>query len=252
MILSAVVLSKNEAKNIVDCLKSLSFCDEVIVVDDDSTDNTANIAQKLGAKVYQRDLNSDFSSQRNFGLQKAGGKWVLFIDCDERVSKELAREIIQIVNDPLHSYKGFYMRRLDYMWGKLIKHGEVGGIKLLRLAYRDSGIWKRRIHEYWEIGGLTRLLKNPLFHYPHPTLAVFVSDISRMTTLHALANYEEGKYASIFKVIIWPFGHFIKNFILRRGYLDGNRGLVYALIMASHSYLAWSKLWMYQRGFRKI
>lgn len=254
MTLTCVVITKNEENNIAECLKSLSFCDEVIVVDDYSSDKTLQKCKisNFKCQIYRRKLNADFASQRNFGLQKAKGKWVLFCDSDERVTKDLASEIVQIINDPFLSFKGFYLRRQDFIWGRPIIHGEVGAVRFLRLALRDSGVWKRRVHEYWDISGNTRQLKNPLNHYPHPTLYEFLSHINRMSSLHALANMEEGKRVSIIKIIVWPLGHFTKNFIIRRGFLDGMRGFVFALTMASHSFLGWSKLWMLSKGFRKI
>ncbi|MBU1066325.1 glycosyltransferase family 2 protein, partial [Patescibacteria group bacterium] len=213
MNLTVVVLTKNEKKNIKECLDSLNFCDETIVVDDNSSDGTTDLAKKLGAKVYERKLGKNFAAQRNFGLDKARGKWVLFIDADERVTENLRNEIVQITNDPLVNYLGFYFKRTDYMWGKKLKHGETANIKLLRLARRKAGKWKRKVHEVWEVGGRTRELKNTLMHYPHPTLADFLTSVNIMSGLHARANLEEGKNSSLIKIIVWPPGHFIYNYI---------------------------------------
>ncbi len=247
MNLSAVILTKNENKNIEECIKCLDFCDEIIVVDDNSFDKTREMAKKLGAKVYKRKLGENFATQRNFGLSKTRGKWVLFLDADERVSGDLRNEIVQITNDPLVNYLGFYLKRTDYVWGKKLKHGETGNTKLLRLARRKAGKWRRRVHEVWEIKGGTRELKNPLLHYPHPTLADFTESVNIMSTLHAQANLEEGKKSSLMKIIFWPVGKFVLNYIIKMGLLDGTQGFMVALVMSFHSYLAWSKLWFLQR-----
>jgi glycosyltransferase involved in cell wall biosynthesis len=119
--ISAVIITKNEEENIKRCLQSLSWCDEIIVVDDDSTDKTVEIAKKSGAKVYNRTMNSDFSAQRNFGLEKAKGDWVLFIDADEKVTSALWYEIMSHTNNPINEYAGFYIKRIDTMWGKELK-----------------------------------------------------------------------------------------------------------------------------------
>ena len=124
MKLSAVVLAKNAQGTLAHCLKSLSFCSEVIVVDDNSTDNTVVIAKKLGAKVFYRDLDDDFSAQRNFGLKKVRNEWVLFIDADERVSKDLKKEISKALSDV--NFNGYFLRRYEVWLGKKLKYGEWG------------------------------------------------------------------------------------------------------------------------------
>jgi glycosyltransferase involved in cell wall biosynthesis len=245
--ISAIILTRNEEDNIKECIGCLDFCDEVVIIDDNSLDKTTDLAVKLGAKVYKRRLGENFAAQRNFGLKKAQGKWVLFVDADERVTEDLRNEIVQITNDPLANYLGFYLKRTDYIWGRKLKHGETANVKLLRLARRRVGKWKRRVHEVWEVGGRTRELKNPLVHYPHPTLTDFVAGVNIMSSLHAEANLEEGKKSSLLKIFVWPLGHFVYNFILRLGFLDGIQGLMVALVMSFHSYLAWSKLWFLQR-----
>lgn len=247
MNLSVVILTKNEEHNIKGCLGCLGFCDEVIIIDDNSSDKTISLAKKRGAKIYERKLGDDFAAQRNFGLNKAQGKWVLFIDADERVTGDLRNEIIQITNDPLVGYLGLYLKREDYLWGKKLKHGETANVKLLRLARRKAGKWRRRVHETWEIEGRTRDLKNPLNHYSHSSLADFINSVNTMSSLHAKANLEEDKKSSLVKIIIWPIGKFVYNYIARMGLLDGIQGFIVALVMSLHSYLAWSKLWFLQR-----
>ena len=106
--ISAVVLTKNEEGNIEECLKGLKFCDEIIVIDDGSTDKTVKIARRMGARVYARSLEGSYSKQRNFGLQKAKGDWVLFVDGDERIGNILRKEILEVVKG---DGAGFYLKR---------------------------------------------------------------------------------------------------------------------------------------------
>jgi glycosyltransferase involved in cell wall biosynthesis len=272
MQLSAVVLTKNEENNIEECLLALSFCDEILVIDDNSKDKTIDTAKRLGARVYKRHLRSDFATQRNFGLKKAQGKWVLFIDADERVTKGLANEITQCVNDPILPFSGFYLKRIDEIWERKILHGECGSISLLRLVRNGSGEWRRPVHEKYEMQdklsstnrsgyslwdklgprlsetrNKTYHLKNPLMHYPHKTLSEFIADVDRMSTIHAKANMQEKKRSNILKIIIWPPAKFIVNYIFKLGFIDGTQGFVIAAVMSFHSYLAWSKLWILQR-----
>ena len=245
--ISAVVLTRNEAKNIVDCIANLKFCSEVIVIDDYSSDETVNLAERSGAKVFFRKLNKDFASQRNFGLQKATCAWALFIDADEIVSPELASEINQVVNKPEIKRDGYFLKRQDILWGKKLKHGEFGTISLLRLAKKNVGKWKRTVHEYWDVKGKIGKLDNPILHFPHQTLREFTSDINWHSTLHASANHKEGKDSNIFKIIFFPKLKFINNWIIKGGFLDGIEGFVAALMMSFHSFLAWSKQWIKQQ-----
>jgi len=157
MKISAVVLTKNEEKNIGRCLKSLDFCDEMIIVDDYSTDNTKNQISKikdqndkLNIKIFEKHLNNDFAEQRNFGMKKTNNDWVLFIDADEEVTKELTGEIVKLLNSYIVKENAFYLRRRDYFWNQELKFGEVRQIRqmgLIRLIKKNSGIWMGTVHE---------------------------------------------------------------------------------------------------------
>jgi glycosyltransferase involved in cell wall biosynthesis len=254
MNLTSVILTKNEEINIEHCLKSLSFCDEILVIDDFSEDDTIKKVQNYNQeiKIFKRHLNGNFAAQRNYGLNKARGKWILFIDADESISRKLEAEIIKYTHDKSTKFQGYYFKREDVIWGKKLRYGETGAVRLLRLAKRHSGKWIRIVHETWEIEGETSLLKNPILHYPHPTLREFINDINIMSSLHAKANMEEGKNSSLSKIIIWPLGKFIFNYIIKFGFLDGVPGYVLAGVMSLNSFLAWSKLWFYQKGLQKM
>ena len=258
IMISAVVLTKNEEKNIAKCLATLRFCNEVIVVDEYSTDKTVEIARRYGARVFQRHLKEDFAAQRNFGLNKAkgparnashsdaGGDWVLFVDSDERVTEALASEIKNETVKSKNEVEGFYIKRRDFVWGRELKHGEPGSVKLLRLAKKNAGLWKRAVHEVWDVQGKTQTLENPLTHFPHQTLREFMQDVDRYSNLHAKALQEEGVKSNLAKIIIWPVGKFKYNLIFKLGILDGTQGFVVAAMMSLHSFLAWSKLWLLQ------
>lgn len=241
--ITAVVLTKNEEKNIKDCLEGLSWCDEKIVIDDESKDQTPEIAQKLGAKVYNRHL-TDFSDQRNYGLDKAKGDWVLFIDADERISRALWYEIMQYISDPIENFSGFFLKRVDLMWGKELRHGESGTLKLLRLAKKGSGKWSGTVHEKWNISGKTEILNNPLYHYPHTTVGQFLTEINKYTDLRANELYGEHIQTNWLHILLYPKAKFILNYFIRLGFLDGLPGLVTALMMSFHSFLVRGKLWL--------
>jgi len=244
--ITGIILAKNEEKNIKRSLQSISWCEQIIVVDDFSEDRTVAIAKKLGAIVYKRRLNDNFSSQRNFALKKVSTDWVLFVDADEVVSSELAQEM-QIKTKRL-SEQGFFIVRKDHWLGKAMNHGEFGQTRLLRLARKGSGKWGRAVHETWRVEGAVGELVNPLDHYPHPSLSSFLTHINFHSSIHAKANKSEHKNSSVFKIFMYPTGKFLYNFVLRRGFMDGMHGFVAAFIMSFHSFLAWSKLWIYTKG----
>ncbi|MBI5452413.1 glycosyltransferase family 2 protein [Candidatus Gottesmanbacteria bacterium] len=263
--ISAIILTKNEEKTIQKCLQSLSWCDEIIVVDDFSEDKTIDNCQLLIAnsknknskiKIYQRGLRGDFAAQRDFGLEKATSDWVLFIDVDEEISNELKNEILSIChpefisgsNEMLkqvqHDTKGYYIKRKDYFLGKWLKYGETGNIKFVRLARKDAGSWAGEIHEEWRINGKIGKLKNPILHFPHPAISSFLPKINYYTDILAQKWYREGRKIHFLEILIFPMGKFLQNYILRLGFLDGIPGLIMAIMMSFHSFLARGKLWL--------
>lgn len=243
--ISAIVLTKNEEKNIKTCLESLKWCDEVIVVDDNSTDETVKIAEKLGAKIYIYSLDS-FSNQRNFGISKAKGKWILFVDADERISEALAFEIsnsVGLTDKAGSAYSGFRIKRLDTIWNKELKYGDSGTVKLLRLAKKGEGEWDGVVHEKWKVKGKIGILQNPIIHYPHQSLTEFLQDINFYTTLRAKEQYLRKVKTNILSIVLNPSAKFVLNYFFKRGFLDGISGLIHALLMSFHSFLVRGKLW---------
>jgi glycosyltransferase involved in cell wall biosynthesis len=242
--ISAIILTKNEEKNIEACLDSVSWCDEKIVIDDRSVDKTVELAKKKGAKIFTRSMYNNFSDQRNYGLEKAKGDWILFVDADERVSSALWYEIMQHTSESIEDLTGFYIKRQDTMWGKVLKHGETGNITLLRLAKKSTEKWEGRVHEKWNVRGKTEVLKNHLDHFPHQTVAEFLREINFYTDLRAEELFEKKATSNWAAIISYPKGKFFVNYILKAGFLDGLEGFVFALMMSLHSFLVRGKLWL--------
>lgn len=266
MKLSAVVLTKNEEKNIEKCLKSLAFCDEIIVINDYSTDRTLEKIKNLKfksqnnnskIKIFNRKLNGDFAGQRNFGMDKAKGEWILFLDADEEVAPELEKEIEEIFDIRYSILEkntaAFYIKRRDWWWGKELKFGEIRKIRqqgLIRLVRKNAGEWRGKVHEEFKIHSLKfkiGRLKNYLNHYPHPTLKEFLKEINFYSTLRAQELKNSGKKTNIFEVIFYPLGKFILNYFIYLGFLDGPAGFAYAFLMSFHSFLVRTKLYQYTR-----
>lgn len=247
MKISAIILTKNEEKNIEKCLESLSWCDEIIIVDDYSEDNTSLVISRQSLvvrnkiKIFKRHLDGDFAAQRNFGLEKASGNWDLFVDADEVITKKLADEIKKVISSNMN---GYYIKRQDYFLGRWLKHGETGQAKFLRLAVKGAGRWKGKVHEVWEVDGKADELTNPILHYPHQTVSEFLRDINWYTDLVAQYWKEQGRKMGFWEIVIYPLGKFIQNYIFRLGFLDGTAGFVLAALMSFHSFLARSKYWL--------
>lgn len=246
--ISTVILTKNEQENIQECIKTLGWCDEVLVIDDNSSDGTPKLAKQLGAKVFPHSLDNDFSKQRNYGLEQARGEWVLFVDADERVSPTLRSQITKAIHDS-SNFNGYFLKREDKIWGRILKHGETSKVRLLRLGRKGKGKWEKPVHETWNING-AGLLEAPLLHLPHPSVSEFLTEINFYSTLRAQELYDEGRPSNLFDILSYPLAKFFKNYFLLLGFLDGMPGFVMALFMSLHSFLVRSKLyllWKHQR-----
>lgn len=247
--ISVVILTKNEEKNILDCLEGVMWADEIIIVDDNSEDRTIEVVKSLSnkkIKVYSKALNEDFSSQRNYALSKTTKEWVLFLDADERVTNELREEINWLIigERNMSKYNGFYIQRKDVIFGKMLKYGETGKIKLLRLARKKAGIWYGKVHEQWQVDGKVSELEHSLIHYPHQTIDEFLKEINFYTSLRAKELYQNGVEVSFLDIVIYPKAKFILNYFINLGFLDGIEGFVFAIFMSFHSFLVRGKLWL--------
>ena len=248
--ISAVILTHNEEDNIEHALNSIEFCDEIIIIDDNSTDKTIDIANKYKAKVYQRAMNNDFSSQRNFAITKAKGDWILFIDADEQAGDELKKEILNLLHDSNNKISAYYIKRRDFWWGRELKYGETSKVRntgLIRLIKQNSGQWQYNVHEAFHLHQslFSSQLKSYLDHYSHPKLKDFIREINLYSTLRARQLLKENKQTNILEIIFFPFGKFLLNYFLKLGFLDGPAGFAYAFMMSFHSFLVRAKLYQY-------
>lgn len=247
MKLSTVILAKNEEKQVGRAIESVEFSNEIIVIDDFSTDKTTEIAKEMGAAVYVKRLADNFSQQRNFGLQKSRGDWILFLDSDEFLSKELQAEIKKIINGAT-KYSAFYIKRRDYMWGSELKYGELRKIRnkgLIRLVKKNSGKWSAPVHETFVTTFPVGRLDSYLNHFPHQSVSDFLVEINFYSTLRAKELLQQGIKPSLWTIIFYPAGKFIFNYFLQLGFLDGPVGFLYSFMMSFHSFLVRAKLYQY-------
>lgn len=244
MTISAVVLARDNEKIIQKCLESVSWCNEVLLIDDFSADKTAQIAKKQGAKVYEHHLNGDWAAQRNFGLSKTSSEWVLFVDSDEIVSDQMRINILDHLQTD--EVVGFYIKRTDKFMGKVLTHGETSNVRLLRLAQKNAGIWKRAVHEVWDVSGDLGTIDVPLIHDRDFSISDFIERLNKYTDIDAQELINEGKtYKN--SELLKPVGKFLISYIYRLGFLDGFEGFVFAFLMSFHSLVVRIKTWEKQQ-----
>ncbi len=248
MFLSTVILTKNEEKNIKRAVRSVLFSSEVIVIDDNSTDKTIEIAKDLGCKVFIRSINGDFSAERNFGMEKAQGDWILFLDSDEEITPELRAEILEVLKNESR-LRSFYIKRRDLFWSRSLKHGEVNTAYskgFIRLFKKGSGSWKNSVHEVFETHHKTGHLIHFINHYPHENVTEFIHSVNYYSTLRSKELFHSGKRTNVWQIIFYPFMKFFYTYFVRLGFLDGPAGFVYSFLMSFHSFLVRAKLYQYE------
>ena len=181
--------------------------------------------------LYEKDI-TDFAEARNRLLKLANHDWVLFLDTDEEVTKELAREIKNLNSE---DFNGFYLKRKIIFLGKCI-----GEDKVLRLGKKSAGKWERKIHEKWNIKGKTGTLENYIIHNTSGDINSYIRKMNTYSGIHAKENMREEKKTGIFKIILFPKMKFIQNLFLGRGF-------VFSMLQSFHSFLGWAKQWELQK-----
>jgi glycosyltransferase involved in cell wall biosynthesis len=246
--LSACIITYNEADRIEACLRSVSFCDEIIVVDSHSTDATRELCAALGARVIERDWPG-YRSQKQFAVDSARHDWVLCLDADERVSDALRREIEALRASGFRGCAGWSVPRITEYFGRFLRHGNAYPDRLVRLFDRRRGGWTgREIHENTRINGPVDRLHGHLEHYSYRSLTDHHHRMQRYAELMAQALYAGGKRCGLGKVLINPQWRFFRGYFLRLGFLDGWRGLVFALVEANYVRRKYLHLYVRSKG----
>lgn len=246
--LSACIITYNEADRIEACLRSVAFCDELIVVDSHSTDDTRARAAALGARVIERDWPG-YRSQKQFAVDAAAHDWVLCLDADERVTPALRAEIEALRTRDFGGAAGWSVPRITDYFGRFLRHGNAYPDRLVRLFDRRRGGWTGyEIHENTKIRGRVSRLRGHLEHYSYRSLSDHLSRMQRYADLMAQALYARGRRCGLTPVLLNPQWRFMRGYLLRLGFLDGWRGLVFALIEANYVRRKYLGLYMRSRG----
>lgn len=244
MRLSVIVITRNEQANIGECLKSVDFADELIVVDNASADHTADIARSLGAKVHVTADWPGFGAQKNRALALASGDWILSIDADERVSSDLKVEILRAMAATASPVAYRFPRRSQYC-GQFMSHSGWSPDWVMRLFRRSEGKFSADlVHERLLVGGIVGDLRTPLMHLSFPDFESVLDKVNRYSTAGAQGMRANGKASSLYAAIGHAAWAFFRTYVLRRGFLDGQLGLALAISNAEGTYYRYAKRWL--------
>ena len=242
--LSVIISAWNEEAKIKRCLASVSWADEIIFVDNSSTDQTSRIAKQFTSKVFKRPNNPMLNVNKNFGFSKATSDWILSLDADEKITKELASEIRSTI-DAQNELVGYWIPRKNILFGKWIMHGLWWPDKQLRLFKRNKGKFPGiHVHEYLSVDGSTGELDEPYIHYNYETISQFIKKMDTIYTesevqKHISANYQ----LSWYDALRFPISDFVKIYFVQQGYKDGLHGLVLSILQSFYSFIVFAKLW---------
>jgi len=248
--LSVVISAFNEEKNIEDCLKSVTFAKEIILIDNESTDNTAIIAKRYTDKIFSLPNNLMLNINKNAGFSKATGEWILNLDADERVTPELEEEISNVLGNSRSKINGYSIPRKNIIFGKWIQHGLWWPDYQLRLFKKGKGRFpEEEIHEHLKVEGDTEKLSNPITHYNYNSIYQYLDKMNRIYTENGAELYlKTGKRVTWREAITMPANDFLKTYFLQSGYKDGLHGLILSLLQAFYAEVVFAKAWE-KKGF---
>jgi len=240
--LSVVIICKNEEANIRDCLESVKWADEIVVVDSGSTDRTLEIAREYTGRIIHHDW-AGYGAQKEFALRQATGDWILSLDADERVSPELAEEIRSAIAGAA-DVAGFSMPRRTFYLGRWILHGGWYPDRKVRLVRRGAGAWTDSpLHERLRVRGRVGKLRGEILHYTYRDISDHLAVVDEFSTLAAEMMAASGRRRALAHAVLQSPWKFVNMYFLRLGFLDGIPGLILAVISSYYVFLKYAKLW---------
>jgi glycosyltransferase involved in cell wall biosynthesis len=246
--ISVIVLTLNEERNIADCLDGVRWADQIIVVDSGSADRTVEIAGTYTPNIQTVKWRG-YGAARNAGLAKAEGDWILWLDADERVPLELAKEIRGILAGASAGHAGYQVARRAYFCGKWIRHCGWYPSRVTRLFRRAKGRFSEtNVHEQLLLEGAVGVLRNDLLHFTDPDLAHYFMKFNAYTTLAARDMRDAGRKFRLVDVLLRPAFQFFKMYLFRLGFLDGLHGFILCIASSAYVFTKYAKLWELTRG----
>jgi glycosyltransferase involved in cell wall biosynthesis len=245
--LSVILITRDEEANISECLASVDFAQEVIVVDSGSRDRTVELARSAGARVVQTGDWPGFGPQKNRALAYATGDWVLSLDADEWVTPELARQLREAAAQP-GAHAAFRMPRLSTFCGREMRHSGWWPDHVVRFFRRGAATFSTDlVHERVVVSGSTGTLAEPVCHETYVDLEEMLEKMNSYSTLWARDKHAQGRRASLVLAVAKSLWSFFRSYILRRGFLDGREGFLLAVSMAENTYYRYVKLMLLDR-----
>jgi len=249
MRLSIALITFNEATRLPACLASVAFADEVVIVDNGSTDGTVELARSLGARVLQTPDWPGFGVQKNRAVDMAKGDWVFSIDADEQVTPALQAQILRaIAAPPGKACAAYTVNRRSSYCGQYMRHSGWYPDRVLRLFRRGEARFSDdRVHESLQTGGAIGRLEADLLHQSFADFETVLDKVNRYSTASAQSLLQRGKRGSVGKAVRHAIWAFVRTYVLKRGFLDGQLGLALAISNAEGTYYRYLKLWLAQR-----
>lgn len=245
--LTAIIPTGNEEHNIEAVLQSVSFADEVMVVDSYSTDRTVELAKKHTDFIIQREYGNS-ASQKNWAIPQANNEWILLVDADERVTPELKDEILKILKDGTDK-SGFWIYRQNFYMGKKLNFSGWQGDKVIRLFRKSKCKYEEKhVHAEVIVDGKVGYLKNKLEHFTYKNLPHMLAKSDRYTTWGAYDRLDRVKKVGAFHLVVKPFYTFFNKYFIKLGILDGKVGFILAALSSYYIFLRSLKIWRIQQG----
>lgn len=243
MKITAIIPTFNEEIHIEEAIKSVSFADEIIVIDSYSTDNTVVLIKKHKVTLMQR-VFDDFSSQKNYAIDQAKHDWVFVLDADERVTETLREEILQTVLNKTQSV-AYWIYRSNIFMNRKIKYSGWQNDKVIRLFNKEYCKYNGRlVHEEIFTEGKVGFLKNKIEHYSYKNFDTVILKRNRYAQLQAETLYKKGVTPNLFHFLIKPAFRFFKHYIIQRGFLDGFQGFIISFMYVYTVFVRYIKLWL--------
>jgi glycosyltransferase involved in cell wall biosynthesis len=241
--LSVAVITQDEADNLPDCLKSVAFAEQIVVVDSGSTDKTVQIARDFGCEVFLEPWRGGFGAQKQFAVDRCRRPWVLVLDADERIPPETAAAIRNIVANPSPPAAGYSFPRENHFQGRWIRHAGWWPDRVTRLFKKDFGrMTGATVHEAVHVTGTVEPLDCPIKHYTESRLSRLLLKIDKYSTLGAREAFAAGRRATAWTAISRACLTFGQDYFLRLGMLDGHQGLTLAATDAVNKFFKYAKL----------
>ncbi len=244
--ISLFIIAKNEERRIAACIASArDLVHEIVVVDGRSTDKTAQICKEMGAQVFKRRFDG-FTNQKNYALSKVTCEWALNLDADERLTPALKDEIRQAIRQTQHA--GYFIPFSNFFLGKKMRFSGLNKETHLRLVRTQQAKYVGGlVHEGLEVKGSLGQLQQPILHYSYNTIEDYFTKFNNYTSLAARQLRHSGKRFSLFKVLLTLPFEFVKRYLLKLGFLDGMRGLLWASFSTYYVYVKYAKLWQLEQ-----